>query len=192
MRIQNTRGIGLISLLALLLFLCIVSVHGQTSENYLIKTSSISSGASPLQTAASYKASSTAGQNISSPELEGTQFFMTSGFNGILRGVTTEVSQPEEVVLPKVYRLFQNYPNPFNPETIIRYQLPKTSQVILTIHNVLGQQVKMLVDQEQQAGEYTMTWDGSNDLGLKVVSGLYFFRLKAGEFVKTRKMVFVR
>ena len=85
---------------------------------------------------------------------------------------------------PDSYALFQNFPNPFNPQTTITYQLPKASEVKLTVYNTAGQLVKVLVDEHTEAGHHTLLWD-ARGLG----SGLYLYRLTAGPFTRTRKMV---
>jgi subtilisin family serine protease len=103
------------------------------------------------------------------------------------------VSSCEETPgLPVVFRLKHNYPNPFNPTTAIEYDLPRTEQVRLVITDILGRQVKSLLDSRQSAGHYRMTWDGTDDNSLPVSAGLYFCRMEAGEFVKTVKLVLVR
>lgn len=96
------------------------------------------------------------------------------------------------IALPNDFNLAQNYPNPFNPETTIKYALPKSVQVELTIYNILGQKVKTLINEEQKAGFKRITWNGTNDYGLKVASGIYIYRLKAGDFVHQMKMVFLK
>ncbi len=90
------------------------------------------------------------------------------------------------------YQLFQNYPNPFNPVTIIRYDLPKASKVILNIYNILGQEVRTLVKETQPAGQWSIVWDGSYDDGKPVSSGVYIYRLTAGNFVQSHKMLLLR
>jgi hypothetical protein len=89
--------------------------------------------------------------------------------------------------LPSQFALQQNYPNPFNPSTTIRYSLPTTSTVQLEIFNTLGQQVALLQHGEQEAGYHEATFDGG---GLS--SGIYFYRLEAGEFVQTRRLLLLR
>jgi len=86
----------------------------------------------------------------------------------------------------------QNYPNPFNPVTQIRFNLPKTSKVEITVYNILGQKVNTLVNDEFEAGTHTIYWDGKNDKGEEVASGIYFYRLKAGEFLDSKKMLILR
>jgi len=85
-----------------------------------------------------------------------------------------------------------NYPNPFNPETVIHYVLPEQSDVRLVIYNVLGQQVRELVNAFQTSGRYQVRWDGRNALGAQVTSGVYIYRLVAGSQVEMRKMILVK
>ncbi len=98
--------------------------------------------------------------------------------------------------IPANYFLSQNYPNPFNPTTVISYQLPATggqrSAVSLKVYNVLGQEVRTLVDEEQPPGYYSVSWDGRDSEGEEVCSGVYFYRLKAGGFTKSRRMLLLR
>ena len=89
--------------------------------------------------------------------------------------------------IPEVYNISQNYPNPFNPVTNISYSLPVSGDVTLIIYNLLGEEVARLVDGLQQAGEYQTQWNASN-----FASGIYFYRLQAGDFVQTRKMVLLK
>ncbi|UCG51055.1 MAG: S8 family serine peptidase [Candidatus Latescibacterota bacterium] len=108
-----------------------------------------------------------------------------------LGDVVTSTEDPVQS-LPKTYALHNNYPNPFNPATTIKYELPTASDVRLVIYNIKGQVVRELVRKWQPAGRYTATWDGTNASGDAVASGVYFYRIKAGEYVNTRKMVFLK
>jgi hypothetical protein len=94
--------------------------------------------------------------------------------------------------LANSYRLEQNYPNPFNPVTRISYYIPKTSIVDLSIYNMLGQRIRTLVHQVQNAGSYTVRWDGKNNFGTPVASGVYLYNLTAGKFKESRKMILLR
>jgi len=89
--------------------------------------------------------------------------------------------------LPKTFALEQNYPNPFNPTTLISYQLPVASNVLLKVYDVLGREVMTLVNERQEAGAYNFTLNASS-----LSSGVYFYRLQAGQFVQTRKMMLVK
>jgi hypothetical protein len=97
-----------------------------------------------------------------------------------------------EQTKPTVFNLEQNYPNPFNPETVIKFSLPQDSKVTLRIYNVLGQVVNTVVDQVLQAGNHSITWDGKNEQGSDVASGVYFYRLKASDFESIMKMTLLR
>lgn len=94
--------------------------------------------------------------------------------------------------LPQSVELQQNYPNPFNPQTIIKYTLPKNCQVKIAIYNILGQKVRTLIDQYQTKGQRRVYWDGKDDQGSELTSGIYFYRLQTSEFSQTKKMVLLR
>lgn len=94
--------------------------------------------------------------------------------------------------LPTEFALEQNYPNPFNPSTTIRYQLPMATNVQLVIINSIGQIIRTLADGKTPAGSHSILWDGRDDNGEMVSSGLYFYRLKAGDFTQTRKMILMQ
>jgi len=93
---------------------------------------------------------------------------------------------------PTQYSLDQNFPNPFNPSTTIMYSLKDPGHVTLNIYNVLGQNVRTLVDEYQDAGTYTKIWDGCDETGNVTASGMYFYRIKAGDFTEIKKMVMVK
>ncbi len=96
------------------------------------------------------------------------------------------------VEAPKEFSLAQNYPNPFNPSTTIRYELPLTSHVVLKIYNILGEEVRSLVDEEQAAGVRTIVWDSKNNTGESVSSGHYYYRLVTGDFSRTLTLMLMR
>ncbi len=98
----------------------------------------------------------------------------------------------DEFLLPKEFALHQNYPNPFNPETSIRYAIPENVEARLTIFNLLGQKVATLVDERQTAGRYLVKWSGRDDFGISVASGIYVYKIEAGDFVETKKMLLLR
>ena len=89
---------------------------------------------------------------------------------------------------PSRFALFQNHPNPFNPETKISYYLPTASHVRLIVYNILGQKVRTLFDGHQDSGNHTVVWDGRRDDGTPLSSGIYFYRMLAGDFKETKKM----
>jgi hypothetical protein len=96
------------------------------------------------------------------------------------------------MVRPDKYSLSQNYPNPFNPTTMISYSVPKVNWVTLKVYNMLGQEIAMLVNDQKVAGNYKVFWDGKDYAGRAVAGGIYFYRLEAGEFTKTLKMLLLK
>jgi len=113
------------------------------------------------------------------PEING----MTVALNG---------SAVVDAVLPTKFALMQNAPNPFNPTTNIAYDLPAPAHVRLEIFNVLGQRVRTLVDNNQPAGSQSVIWDGNDNSGTSVASGIYFYRISAGDFNATKKMMMLK
>ena len=114
---------------------------------------------------------------------------------------TTSVNmKPTGNEIPTVFQLRQNYPNPFsqipslagNPETNIVYELPKSATVRLSVYNTTGQEIVALVDEYQAPGIYSVQWDGKDRSGRNLASGIYFYRLHAGDFVQTRKLAITR
>jgi len=96
------------------------------------------------------------------------------------------------VIVPREYSLDQNYPNPFNPSTEIKFALPQASNVSLEIFNILGRRVTTLINDRLDAGYHSVTWDGINSKGQDVATGVYLYRLKAGDFVKSKKMLLLK
>ena len=112
---------------------------------------------------------------------------------GVLDTTTTPPTSVEVPNgIPSGFELAQNYPNPFNPETVIKYQTTQSSSVELAIYNLLGQKVRVLINEVKPAGSYEARWNGTNDFGEVVSSGVYVYRLQSGEFESTKKMVFLR
>lgn len=110
--------------------------------------------------------------------------------NGIQYG--TFVNTGNERYQPVIYSLKQNYPNPFNPITTLRYDLPERAHVKLTIYDILGRQVKIIVQDVQEPGFKSVIWDATNDRGQSVGAGVYLYHIRAGDFVQTRKMVLLK
>ena len=105
----------------------------------------------------------------------------------VLNWNVTGISDEELNQIPQKYVLNQNYPNPFNTKTRISYQLATNSDVELSIYNLLGQKVATLVKKKQTAGSYKIKWDASN-----FSSGVYLYRLQAGNFIETKKLVVLK
>ncbi len=119
----------------------------------------------------------------------------------VFRIVSNKPNQPgdsllvqvsEDRLLPASFKLYPNYPNPFNSGTTFRIDLSRPVKVKLEIFNVLGQRVKLLADRQMEEGIQRLYWDGRNEAGHDLASCLYFYRVKAGDYVKTRKMILLR
>lgn len=107
-------------------------------------------------------------------------------------GLVELSSGPGGAALPKEYALNGNFPNPFNPKTRIAFALPKASKVNLEIYNILGQKVRTLVNGDMEAGFQSVEWNGTDDNGTGVSSGVYLYKLKANEFSRVAKMTFLK
>jgi hypothetical protein len=113
--------------------------------------------------------------------------------NVLLPPIPIIVSVDEEITIqPKEYSLFQNYPNPFNPTTTIRYSITRPDLVRIKVYDVLGREVKTLVNEEKMSGVYQVSWNGDDSSGNKVSSGVYFYRIDAGDFIQTKKMMLIK
>jgi hypothetical protein len=104
----------------------------------------------------------------------------------------TDVDENTGVELPTLYSLSTNFPNPFNPTTTIAYSLPERSHVRISVYNILGEHVITLIDGEKSAGSYTITWDGRSGSGNSIATGIYLYRLQAGEYTETKKMILLK
>jgi hypothetical protein len=110
----------------------------------------------------------------------------------LLVGSPDYVAAKKKVALPDDLQFFPNYPNPFSDHTTLEYVLPNPGPVRLAVYDVLGRQVRVLVDEKQQAGRHTVQWDGRDESGRRLASGVYLARLVVGGTTKVRKMTFVR
>jgi len=137
--------------------------------------------------------------NIAADAVDYTYLFATSQSNltamGVDRGKMsaqgTDVFE-EDGTVPERYFLAQNYPNPFNPSTMIAFGLQAGGHTTIMVYNLLGQNVALLLDDYQPAGGHTVMWDGKGFDGRTVPTGIYFYRIRSGEFEQTRKMVLMK
>lgn len=104
----------------------------------------------------------------------------------------TAVSTEKTAELPEGFVLSQNYPNPFNPSTTISFQIPERSEVRLTVYNMVGQKVNTLVNSVQASGKYQVRWNGTDQSGNTVSSGVYFYRLETAQFTSIKRMILLR
>ncbi len=107
---------------------------------------------------------------------------------GTLVGIDDRVSSE----IPKAFSLYPCYPNPFNPATTITYDVAKAAKVRLTVYNVLGQEIRTLVNARKNAGKFQVVWDGRDNAGHAVASGIYMYRIEAGSYVKSMKMMLMK
>jgi hypothetical protein len=114
------------------------------------------------------------------------------GFGKIATGGRKDTEAKSLSGVPDKFSLFQNYPNPFNPATVVEFKIPQPAKVSLKIYNILGQLVRVLVDEEKIAGTYTVYWDGNDQKGDPVSSGIYFYKLNAGDLTEVKKMVLLK
>ena len=128
-------------------------------------------------------------------EIEDSRIYFSEGQ---LRDSNYGVNQVERLgevqiqTRPEVFALADNYPNPFNPETTIKYALPEAVDVRLDIYNMLGQMVRTMVAENQSPGRYVVRWDATDDSGSDLSTGIYFYRLRAGDFLETKKMLLLK
>jgi hypothetical protein len=109
------------------------------------------------------------------------------GFYIIRNDLITSVDDNKRVTVPENFLLLQNYPNPFNPTTKIEYSVPATGNVKLTVHNLIGEEVALLVNGQVEAGFYETTFDAFN-----LPSGMYLYKLQAGNLIEIKKMILVK
>ena len=118
----------------------------------------------------------------------------TSAFSQV--ALVTNVEKIEDSIIPETFSLSQNYPNPFNPETTIRIEIPFMGKhmvkVELCIYNVQGQLIRTLVNDEKSPGLYQVRWDGLDEGGNTMASGIYLYRIRAGEFAATKKLILIK
>ncbi|OGG47088.1 MAG: hypothetical protein A3F84_14020 [Candidatus Handelsmanbacteria bacterium RIFCSPLOWO2_12_FULL_64_10] len=128
--------------------------------------------------------------NPKGPVVSITDLLVQGSDRRTLAGVRLEDARL--LLTPSDFALSHNYPNPFNPATTIRYAIPQAERVTLRVYNLLGQQVASLVDARQEAGFYAIQWDGKDAQGRRAASGVYFYRMQAGKFVRTEKMLLLK
>jgi len=105
---------------------------------------------------------------------------------------TEELFTMNSNVIPNSFRLFPAYPNPFNPGTTISYDLPEQSFVDITIYDMMGRQIRTIVNEEQDPGYKSVFWNAKDDYGRAVSAGLYIFQVQAGDFIQTKKMILLK
>jgi hypothetical protein len=138
-------------------------------------------------------------------ELDGRTYISSNGvnFDNILSNsgdlnlrakisTTTTTIDIQSNTIPAGFELSQNYPNPFNPVTTLHYNLPVNGLVNITVYDMLGREVKTLINQIQDAGYKSIIWDATNDYGKPVSAGIYLYQIRTGEYISTKKMVLLK
>jgi len=110
---------------------------------------------------------------------------------GTINGVSV-LKKQEEICIPEFFSLTQNYPNPFNTETTIKYDIKENTRTVIKIYNLQGQEIKALINEYKYAGSYYVKWNGRDNSGAVVSSGIYICTMKANKYVKSIKLVFLK
>jgi len=195
-----TKTVKAFLILSLILGYVSILNSGSLSANK-IERQVLDMGGAMWQTTSNYKLSSSVGQSIAAGPISVADTILYTGFWNpwVVYMTPVEWEEVEDgAQLPQEFDLRQNYPNPFNPATVIEYALPRASQVKIQIYNILGQRVRNLVDELQEAGYKAIPWDGKDDSGNEVGSGIYFYRIVActnqgtKDFIKCRKMILLK
>ena len=129
------------------------------------------------------------------PPATGYEDFMNRVYVGIYSNDyagDVVVGNDVEQLGPTKFTLQQNYPNPFNPVTNITYDIPEATDVTLEIYNVMGQRVRTLAQGNHEPGRYQIVWSATNDIGQALSSGMYIYRIQAGDFVSVKKLVLMK
>ena len=177
----------------------VLSLNSSQVSAVQIKRHVLNGGGAMWLETASYKLSSSLGQSIIGTQ-DGPSMDLYAGFWNpwVVQMTPVEWEEVEEAQVPREFGLSQNFPNPFNPATVIEYALPGASEVKIQIYNILGQKARDLVDERQEPGYKMIRWDGRDDNGMEVSSGIYFYRIVAhtvhgsGNFVECRKMTLLK
>ena len=120
---------------------------------------------------------------------------LISGEDGVnmgALGIGCSVLGVSTLSIPEKFDLYQNYPNPFNPTTKIKYDLPQDNMVTITIYDIMGRNVRTIVNTKQTAGYHSLQWDAKNNIGSKAAAGVYIYTIQAGEFNASKKMVLLK
>jgi hypothetical protein len=176
------------TLISSLLASCLVFASGEK-----IPCWSINTGGNVYSSSTNYKLCGSLAQSVAGKDSSGSVQYNYAGFwNPWIRNTASDVKREETANIPEDFSLSQNYPNPFNPSTVIEYSLPQSAHVTIEIYNLLGQKINILVNEDQKVGFYRLDWDGKDKQGNELASGVYFYRIQAGDFVKCKKMTMLK
>jgi hypothetical protein len=177
----------------LLVVWCVFGSGHSRSPAYDIPRQALDGGGAMWLSTTSYKLCSSLSQSITGVQ-EGASYKLYTGYWNpwVVEASPVEWEESDFSQRPTDFALRQNYPNPFNPITVIQYSLPKSSFVKIEIYNILGQKVRTLLEEPQELGYKTIQWDGEDDSGVEVSSGVYFYKIEAGTFVECKKMTLLK
>jgi hypothetical protein len=172
---------------------CSLGMTHSSPQAYKVPRQALDGGGAMWDSTTSYKLCSSIGQSITGVHQGATKIVYAGFWNPwVVEACPVEWEEEDLSLRPTEFDLRQNYPNPFNPATTIQYALPRASEVSVAIYNVLGQRVRSLVNEHQDPGYKTVWWDGKDDGGNEVSSGVYFYRIEAGDFVQSKKMTLLK
>ncbi len=179
--------------IAILLVLFAFGLSHSSSPAYDIPRQVLDGGGAMWLATTSYKLSSSLAQPITGVQ-QSTSYKLYTGFWNpwVVEMSPVEWEEVDYTQRPTEFGLRQNYPNPFNPATVIEYALPRACQVKVEIYNILGQRVRTLVNEVQEPGYKKISWNCTDEGGNELSSGVYFCRIQAGDFVKSRKMTLLK
>ena len=173
-----------------ILILCLIPLvlDANDLQSYVIDCGSISKA-----TSNEYVLSGSVGQSLVG-DISNDSYSLILGFwtPGVLLTYISEHDSPYTLGLPIAYSLSQSYPNPAHNSTKIQYSLPKRSKIKLQIFDVIGRRIAVLIDEEQEPGYYKVNWSINDVTKQRLANGIYFYRLDAGEFTQTKKMIICR
>lgn len=173
-----------------LTYICMAFLTSLYAEEPILLMSTFSSGYAKHENDLN-SLQSLMGQEFVVP-IRSSDGMLGNGFFALANQVVSGVSGNINENFPDAFMLFQNYPNPFNPETKINFDLAKPTQVKLGIYNIQGQLVKILIDEKKAPGHYSVIWDGSNNRGQRLPSGVYLFKLESEEYTRVRMLSFIK
>ena len=191
--ILNVRKIPLLLILVLSIFVS-VKVIGQLSSNNKIQKDVLDAAGSP-SSSINFELDDAVGQPSAIGVAASANYSLSSGFFADL-GVITAVESEDMSIFAETFELSQNYPNPFNPSTTIHYSVPQKYsdglRIKLIIFSTNGQVIRSFTEEHKTLGSHTIVWDGTNESGELVSTGLYFYTVYMGDFKATRKMIFMK
>jgi hypothetical protein len=161
------------------------------STHFSLLTSSIDC-AGGQKNSKNYSSANSMGQSLSIGRSQSIKYDLCTGFQYVSRQEIL-VSVEDNTDLTAIrYHLSQNFPNPFNPETSFEFSLTQTNLTTFSIFNVLGQEIVTLVNEVKNPGTYKITWNGLDENGEKVDTGVYFYKIESGDFMDIRKMILIK